>query len=178
MEPEKPADLSLIEAIAEARRTGGFAPWREGKITGEVDANGAMRGVKREWLMPEWGKRLLSHKIVKGQLGKATVRGAVRGGAVILGGMLGYRFGARSARMVQGAVIGVGVGELVGEILASLYLAHERAERAEKTEDGARGARPAQPPRRGLPQPPAGRSLQPQPARPTVVARSGPTAIA
>lgn len=178
MEPEKPADMTLMEAIAEARRMGGTVPWREGKITGEVDARGNIRGVKREWKLPQWAKRLFSHELVKGHLGKATVRGAVRGGAVILGGMLGYRFGARSARMVQGAVIGVGVGELVGEILASLYLAHERAERAEKTEDGARGARPAQPPRRGLPQPPAGRSLQPQPARPTVVARSGPTAIA
>lgn len=177
MEPETPIP-SLIDAIAEARRMGGFVPWREGKITGEVDGSGAMRSVKREWLMPEWGKRLFSHRIVKGQLGKATVRGVVRGGAVILGGMLGYRLGARSARMVQGAVIGVGVGELVGEVLASLYIAHEQAEKGEKAEDGAKGAPKAPAARRGLPQPTAGRSVQPQPARPVVVARSGPVAIA
>lgn len=178
MEAEKPLDLSLMEAIAEARRAGGLVPWREGKLTGEVDGNGAIRGVKREWIMPEWGKRLFSHEFVKGHLGKATVRGAIRGGAVILGGMAGYRLGARSARMVQGAVIGIGVGELLAEVFTSLWMAHERAEKIERAEGETKGARPTQPTRRSLPQPARGPSVQPQPARPVAVVRSGPAAIA
>ncbi|MBK7823311.1 MAG: hypothetical protein IPJ61_20205 [Tessaracoccus sp.] len=179
MEAEKPLDLSLMEAIAEARRAGGLVPWREGKLTGEVDGNGAIRGVKREWIMPEWGKRLFSHELVKGQLGKATVRGAIRGGAVILGGMAGYRFGARSARMVQGAVIGIGVGELLAEVFTSLWMAHERAEKAERVEGEMKGARPTQPTRRSLSQPVRGQLPQPQPQpRIVAVARGGPSAIA
>jgi hypothetical protein len=176
----EPTSLSLMEAIAEARRAGGLVPWREGKITGEVDGNGSIRGVKREWIMPEWGKRLFSHELVKGQLGKATVRGAIRGGAVILGGMAGYRFGARSARMVQGAVIGIGVGELLAEVFTSLWTAHERAEKGEKIEGAAKGSPQSPSARKSLPQPSRGPSIQPQPVRSVAVAvaRSGPSAIA
>jgi hypothetical protein len=177
MEPEKPADMTLMEAIAEARRMGGTVPWREGKITGEVDARGNIRGVKREWKLPQWAKRLFSHELVKGHLGKATVRGAIRGGAVVLCGMAGYRLGSRSARMVQGAVIGVGVGELMGEVLSSFWLAHERAEKGEKQEGEAKVAPNASSARRGLPQPSV-RPIQQPPSRSVAVARSGPVAIA
>lgn len=179
MEAEKPLDLSLMEAIAEARRAGGLVPWREGKLTGEVDGNGAIRGVKREWLMPEWGKRLLAHRVVKGQLGKATVRGAIRGGALILGGMAGYRVGARSARMVQGAVIGMGIGEMIAEILTSLYVAQGRVESAEKTEEAPKVAPRLPAARMASPLPVRGQLPQPQPQpRIVAIARGGPSAIA
>jgi hypothetical protein len=143
--------MNLAEAIAEARRRGGFAPFVEGALTGEVDARASVRGLKREWKLPPWLKELGGKFSSLGANKQALGRAAIRGVSTMVGGMVGYRIGARYTQMVRGAVVGVAVGQALSEVLIGMVdtRAQKKALAKEKVVDAAPTRPAVLPPRTG-----------------------------